>query len=44
MVAFGEEPFSLNPANKGAQPAVSDYVMIHLYDALIDFTGPDLVL
>jgi peptide/nickel transport system substrate-binding protein len=42
VVAFGDEPFSLNPANKGAQAVVSDYVMIHLYDALIDFTGPDL--
>ena len=44
VVAFGDEPFSLNPANKGAQAAVSDYVMIHLYDALVDFTGPDLAL
>ena len=44
VVAFGDEPFSLNPANKGAQAVVSDYVMIHLYDALIDFTGPDLAL
>src|SRR5438552_6407378 len=42
VVAFGDEPFSLNPANKGAQAVVSDYVMIHLYDALVDFTGPDL--
>lgn len=44
VIAFGEEPFSLNPANKGAQAAVSDYVMIHIYDALVDFTGPDLAL
>ena len=42
VIAFGEEPFTLNPAGKGAIAAVSDYVQIHIYDALVDFTGPDL--
>ena len=44
VVAFGEEPFTLNPAGKGALAAVSDYVQIHIFDALVDFTGPDLTL
>jgi peptide/nickel transport system substrate-binding protein len=44
VIAFGEEPFTLNPAGKGAIAAVSDYVQIHIYDSLIDFTGPTLTL
>jgi peptide/nickel transport system substrate-binding protein len=44
VIAFGEEPYTLNPAGKGALAAVSDYVQIHIYDALVDFTGPDLTL
>jgi peptide/nickel transport system substrate-binding protein len=44
VIAFGEEPFTLNPAGKGALAAVSDYVQIHMFDALVDFTGPDLAL
>jgi peptide/nickel transport system substrate-binding protein len=44
VIAFGEEPYTLNPAGKGALAAVSDYVQIHIYDALVDFTGPDLSL
>jgi peptide/nickel transport system substrate-binding protein len=44
VVAFGEEPFTLNPAGKGALAAVSDYVQIHIFDALVDFTGPALTL
>ena len=43
-VAFGEEPFTLNPAGKGALAAVSDYVQIHIFDPLVDFTGPNLTL
>jgi peptide/nickel transport system substrate-binding protein len=43
-VAFGEEPFTLNPAGKGGLAAVSDYVQIHIFDALVDFTGPNLTL
>src|SRR5262249_7867952 len=43
-VAFGEEPFTLNPAGKGALAAVSDYVQIHIFDSLADFTGPTLAL
>lgn len=30
LVAFGEEPFTLDPAGKGALAAVSDYVQIHI--------------
>lgn len=44
VVAFGEEPFTLNPAGTGALAAVSDYVQIHIFDALVDFTGPNLTL
>ncbi len=44
LVAFGEEPFTLSPAGKGALAAVSDYVQIHIFDALVDFTGPNLTL
>ncbi len=44
VIAFGEEPFTLNPANKGALAAVSDYVQIHIFDALVDVTGPDMSL
>ena len=44
VIAFGEEPFTLNPAGKGALAAVSDYVQIHVFDALVDFTGPNLTL
>jgi peptide/nickel transport system substrate-binding protein len=44
VVAFGEEPFTLNPAGKGALAAVSDYVQIHIFDALVDFTGVNLTL
>ena len=44
VVAFGEEPFTLDPAGKGALAAVSDYVQIHIFDALVDFTGPNLTL
>jgi len=44
VIAFGEEPYTLNPAGKGALAAASDYVQIHIYDALVDFTGPDLTL
>src|SRR5204863_7287048 len=44
VIGFGEEPYSLNPANKGAAAAVSDYVQIHIFDALVDYTGPDLTL
>ena len=44
LVAFGEEPFTLDPAGKGALAAVSDYVQIHIFDALVDFTGPSLTL
>ena len=44
VVAFGEEPFTLNPAGRGALAAVSDYVQIHIFDALVDFTGPNLQL
>ena len=43
VVAFGEEPFTLNPANKGALAAVSDYVQVHIFDALVDVTGTDLL-
>src|SRR5688572_9527766 len=42
VIAFGEEPFTLNPAGKGAIAAVSDYLQIHIYDALVDCTGPNL--
>lgn len=42
VVAFGDEPFTLNPAAKGALGVTSDYVQIHIFDALIDFKGPDL--
>jgi peptide/nickel transport system substrate-binding protein len=44
VIAFGDEPFTLNPANKGALAAVSDYVQIHIFDALVDFSGSDLSL
>jgi peptide/nickel transport system substrate-binding protein len=44
VIAFGEEPYTLNPAGKGALAAVSDYVQIHIYDALVDFAGPELTL
>src|SRR5882724_3756961 len=44
VIAFGEEPFTLNPAGKGAIAAVSDYVQIHIFDSLVDFTGPNLTL
>ena len=44
VVAFGEEPLTLNPAHKAPAAAVSDYVQIHIYDALVDYTGPDLTL
>ncbi len=44
VIAFGEEPFTLNPANKGALAAVSDYVEIHIFDALVDVTGPEMSL
>ncbi len=44
VIAFGEEPFTLNPANKGALAAVSDYVQIHIFDALVDVTGPDMAV
>ena len=43
VIAFGEEPFTLNPANKGALAAVSDYVQIQIFDALVDVTGTDLL-
>jgi peptide/nickel transport system substrate-binding protein len=43
VVAFGDEPFTLNPANKGALAAVSDYVQVHIFDALVDITGTDLL-
>ncbi len=43
VIAFGEEPFTLNPANKGALAAVSDYVQIQMFDALVDVTGTDLL-
>jgi peptide/nickel transport system substrate-binding protein len=43
VVAFGEEPFTLNPANKGALAAVSDYVQVQIFDALVDVTGTDLL-
>src|SRR5438045_2265062 len=43
VVAFGEEPFTLNPGNKGALAAVSDYVQIQIFDALVDVTGTDLL-
>src|SRR5688572_32784184 len=41
VIAFGEEPFTLNPAGKGATAAASDYLQIHIYDTLVDFTGPN---
>ena len=44
VVSFGDEPFTLNPASKGALAVVSDYVQIHIFDGLIDFTGPDLII
>src|SRR5262249_54410795 len=44
VVAFGDEPFTLNPAGKGALAVVSDYVQVHIFDALVDFTGPNLAL
>jgi ABC-type transport system substrate-binding protein len=44
VVAFGEEPFTLNPAGKGALAAGPDYVQIHIFDALVDFTGLNLIL
>jgi peptide/nickel transport system substrate-binding protein len=44
VIAFGEEPFTLNPANKGALAAVSDFVEIHIFDALVDVTGPEMSL
>jgi peptide/nickel transport system substrate-binding protein len=44
VIAFGDEPFTLNPANKGALAAVSDFVQFHIFDALVDFTGPNLTL
>ena len=44
LVAFGEEPFTVDPAGKGALAAVSDYVQIHIFDALVDFTGTSLTL
>ncbi len=44
VIAFGDEPFTLNPANKGALAAVSDFVQLHIFDALVDFTGPNLTL
>jgi peptide/nickel transport system substrate-binding protein len=43
VIAFGEEPFTLNPANKGALAAVSDYVQVQIFDALVDVTGTDLL-
>jgi peptide/nickel transport system substrate-binding protein len=43
VIAFGDEPFTLNPANKGALAAVSDYVQIQMFDALVDVTGTDLL-
>jgi peptide/nickel transport system substrate-binding protein len=43
VIAFGEEPFTLNPANKGALAAVSDWVQVHIFDALVDVTGTDLL-
>ena len=43
VIAFGDEPFTLNPANKGALAAVSDYVQIQMFDALVDVTGSDLL-
>src|SRR6266849_966939 len=42
VIAFGDEPFTLNPANKGALAAVSDYVQLHIFDGLVDFSGPSL--
>ncbi|HEV8454825.1 MAG TPA: ABC transporter substrate-binding protein, partial [Gemmatimonadales bacterium] len=44
VVSFGDEPFTLNPAARGALAVTSDYVQIHIFDGLIDFTGPDLTL
>jgi LPXTG-motif cell wall-anchored protein len=41
VIAFGDEPFTLNPANKGALAAVSDYVQIQMFDALVDVTGTE---
>ncbi len=41
-IAFGDEPFTLNPANKGALAAVSDYLQLHIFDGLVDFSGPSL--
>ena len=43
VIAFGEEPFTLNPANKGALAAVSDYVQIQMFDALVDVTGTEFL-
>lgn len=43
VIVFGDEPFTLNPANKGALAAVSDYVQIQMFDALVDVTGSDLL-
>ena len=44
VVAFGDEPFTLNPAARGALAVVSDYVQIHIFDSLVDFTGNNLAL
>jgi peptide/nickel transport system substrate-binding protein len=44
VVAFGDEAFTLDPAGKGALAVVSDYVQVHIFDALVDFTGPNLTL
>jgi peptide/nickel transport system substrate-binding protein len=44
VIAFGEEPSTLNPAAKGAMAAVSNYVQIHIFDALVDYAGPDLTV
>jgi peptide/nickel transport system substrate-binding protein len=43
VIAFGDEPFTLNPAHKGALADVSDYVQVHIFDALVDITGTDLL-
>jgi peptide/nickel transport system substrate-binding protein len=44
VIAMGQEPNLLSAAAKGVLPTASDYVMVHIYDGLVDFTGPDLAL
>jgi ABC-type transport system substrate-binding protein len=44
VIALGDEPHSLSPASKGPLPLASDYLQSHIYDALVDFAGPNLTL